>query len=268
MNPGAPGRADMANVTRPHPARMYDYLLGGKDNRAADREAAAKIIAVAPEIRDMAWANRAFLQRAVRYLARDAGITQFLDIGTGSPASPNVHEIAAEHAADPKVAYIDNDPVVHAHANALLTGTGATRVVLADLRDPGKIIAKAVEFLDLAEPVALLLDAVLHFVPDADEPCDIVASLRDALAPGSFMALSHGTTDFHDEEVTATAAAAFDRAVAPLVLRPRDRIARFLRGFTPVDPGLVQLPLWRPDVRPKPVDLAKIGMYAAVAAKD
>jgi hypothetical protein len=247
---------------------MYDYLLGGKDNRAADREAAAKIIAVAPEIRDMARANRAFLQRAVRYLARDAGITQFLDVGTGFPASPNVHEIAAEHAVDPKVAYVDNDPVVHAHANALLTGTGATRVILADLRDPGKIIAEAGEFLDLAKPAALLLVAVLHFVPDADDPCGIVTSLRDALVPGSFLALSHGTTDFHDEEVTATAAAAYDSAAAPLVLRSRDQIARFLHGFTPMDPGLVQPPLWRPDVRPKPVDLTKIGMYAAVAAKN
>jgi hypothetical protein len=258
----------MADVTRPHPARIYDYLLGGKDNRAADREAAAKIIAVAPETRDMARANRAFLQRAVRYLARDAGITQFLDVGTSFPSSPNVHEIAAEYAVDPKVAYVDNDPVVHAHANALLTGTCATRVILADLRDPGKIIAGAGEFLDLAKPVALLLVAVLHFVPNADDPCGIVASLRDALAPGSFLAVSHGTTDFHDADVTTSAVAACDSETTPLVLRPRDQIARFLHGFTPVEPGLVQPPLWRPDVRPKPGDLTNVGMYAAVAVKN
>ncbi len=181
----------------------------------------------------MARANRAFLQRAVRFLARDAGITQFLDVGIGFPASPNVHEIAAEYAVDPKVAYVDNDPVVHAHANALLTGTCATRVILADLRDPGKIIAEAGEFLDLAKPVALLLVAVLDFVSDADDPFGIVASLRDAFAPGSFLTLSHGTTDFHDEDATATAMAACDSVAALLVLRPRDQIARFLRGFTP-----------------------------------
>jgi hypothetical protein len=218
--------ADMVDVTRPHPARMYDYLSGGKDNRAADREAPAKIIAASPETRDMARANRAFLQRAVLYLARDAGITQFLDVGTGFPPSPNVHEIAAEHAADAKVVYIDNDPVVHAHANALLSGTGATRVSFADLRDRGKVIAETGELLDLAKPVALLLVAVLHFVPDADAPRGIVASLRDALAPASFLALSHCTTDFHDEEVIATAAAACDNAAAPLVLRPRDAADR------------------------------------------
>jgi len=258
---------DVIDVTRPHPARMYDYYLGGKDNWAADREAADKILAVVPEVRDMARANRAFLHRAVRHLARDKGITQFLDIGTGIPTSPNVHETAAQHAPGARVAYADNDPVIHAHANALLTGTGTTKIILADLRDPEKIIAAAGEFLDFTKPIGLLLVAILHFIPDNEDPAGIVAAFRDALPPASFLALSHGTTDFHPAEVTGTAAAAYDGAAAPLVLRPRAAIERFLVGFTPEDPGLVQVPLWRPDTRPRPKDLAKIGMYAAVAAR-
>jgi hypothetical protein len=258
---------DGIDVTSPHPARMYDYYLNGKDHWAADREAAEQVLAVAPEVRAIARANRAFLHRAVRYLAGDKGITQFLDIGTGVPTSPNVHETAAAHVTGTRVVYADNDPVVHAHANALLTGTGTTKIILADLRDPAGILAKAGEFLDFSRPVALLLVAILHFIPDDADPAGIVAALSDALAPGSFLALSHGTTDFHPAEVTGTAMAAYDSAAAPLVLRPRAVIERFLDGFTPEDPGLVQVPLWRPDTRPKPAELKKIGMYAAVAAK-
>jgi SAM-dependent methyltransferase len=258
---------DVIDVTRPHPARMYDYYLGGKDHWQADREAAEQVLAVAPEVRAIARANRAFLRRAVRYLARDKGITQFLDIGTGIPTSPNVHETAAGHVTSPKVVYADNDPVIHAHANALLTGTGTTRIILADLHDPDVIIEQASAFLDFTKPVGLLLVAILHFFPDEDDPAGIVATLRDALAPGSLLVVSHGTTDFHPAEVTGTAMAAYDGAAAPLVLRPRAAIERFLDGFTPEDPGLVQAPLWRPDAKPRPGDLKKIGMYAAVAAK-
>jgi SAM-dependent methyltransferase len=219
-------------------------------------------------VRAIAKSNRAFLRRAVRYLAAEKGITQFLDIGTGIPTAPNVHQAAAECAEGTRVAYVDNDPVVHAHANALLTGTGTTKVILADLRDPAAVIGQAGGFLDLNRPVALLLVAVLHFIPDAEDPAGIVATLRDALAPGSYLALAHGTTDFHPAEVTGTAAAAYDTATAPLVLRPRPAIEAFLDGFTPEPPGLVQAPLWRPDVSPKPKELKKIGMYAAVAAKN
>jgi SAM-dependent methyltransferase len=246
---------------------MYDFYLGGKDNWEADREAAAKVVAVAPEIRGVARANRAFLHRAVRFLAGEQGIGQFLDIGTGIPTSPNVHETAAARAGDTRVVYVDNDPVVHAHSNALLTGSGTTRVVFADLRDPQAVIARAAEFLDFTRPVALLLVAVLHFVPDADGPRAVVASLRDALPPGSFLALSHGTADFHPPEVTGTATAAYDGAAAPLVLRSRGQVEQFLDGLAPVDPGLVQLPLWRPDAKPRPAHLKRTGMYAAVAAK-
>jgi hypothetical protein len=227
------------------------------------------VLAVAPEVRAIAQANRAFLTRAVRHLASHEGIAQFLDIGTGIPTSPNVHETAAAHAAiTPRVVYADNDPVIHAHANALLTGTGTTRIVRADLRDPQAIIAGARDFLDFTQPIALLLVAILHFIPDEDDPAGIVAAYRDALPAGSFVVLSHGTTDFHPDEVTGTAASAYDSASAPLVLRPKAAIEKFLAGFTPEPPGLVQAPLWRPDTKPKPKDLQKIGIYAAVAAKN
>jgi hypothetical protein len=256
------------DITRPHPARMYDYYLGGKDHWQADREAAEMILAVAPEVRDMARANRAFLARAVRHLARDKDITQFLDVGTGIPTSPNVHETAAGHITSPKVVYADNDRIIHAHANALLTGTGTTRIILADLRDPETIIAGARDFLDFTQPVALLLVAILHFIPDIENPAGIVAAFRDALPAGSYLALSHGTPDFHPPEIAGTATAAYNAATAPLVLRPKAAIEALLDGFTAEPPGLVQAPLWRPDTKPKPEDLKKIGIYAAVAAKN
>jgi hypothetical protein len=256
------------DVTRPHPARIYDYLLGGKDHYEADRVAAEQILAVAPELRNNAQANRDFLTRAVRHLARDEGVTQFLDIGTGIPTSPSVHQTAAGYCSGPAVLYADNDPLVHAHSNALLAEDGITSNVLADLRDPDKIIDAARHFLDFTRPVALLLAAILHFIPDADDPAGIVAAYRDALPPGSYLVLSHGTTDFHPAEVTGTATSAYDGASAPLVLRPRAAIERLFDGFTLEPPGLVQAPLWQPDTKPEPGDLKKIGVYAAVAAKN
>jgi hypothetical protein len=268
VDPLAATRVPDFDITRPHPARMYDYYLGGKNHWQADRDAAEKILAVAPEVRDIARANRAFLHRAVRYLVRDTGITQFLDIGTGIPTSPNVHETAAGYVTTARVVYADNDPVIHAHANALLTGTGTTRIVLADLRDPDQVIAGARDFLDFTRPVALLLVAILHFIPDAEDPAGIIAAYRDALPAGSFLVLSHGTTDFHPAEVTGTATSAYDSASAPLVLRPKAAIEAFLDGFTAELPGLVQAPLWHPDTKPKPKDLKKTGIYAVVAAKN
>jgi hypothetical protein len=186
------------DTSRPHTARMYDFYLNGKDNYAADRNAAREVLRVAPEIRDTALANRAFLGRAVRYLVRDAGIRQIIDIGTGIPAAGNVHEVAQQAAPDVRVAYVDNDPIVHVHADALLTGTGITSIVLADLRDPEAILGhpQIRELIDFTDPVALLLIAILHFITDEEGPAGIVATLRDALAPGSYLALSHATGDF------------------------------------------------------------------------
>src|ERR1700761_3643358 len=166
---------------RPHPARMYDAYLGGKDNYRADREAVRQILRRWPEVRLIARANRAFLQRAVRFLAREAGIRQFIDIGTGIPSAGNVHEIAGQIAPDAHVVYVDNDPIVHVHANALLTGSGTTAIVLADLRDPGAIVAhpKVRDMIDFTQPVAVLLIAIVHFITDEEDPAAIVATLRD-----------------------------------------------------------------------------------------
>ena len=258
------------DTTRPHPARMYDAYLGGKDNYAADREAVRRILRNWPEVRAMARANRAAMQRMVRFLAGEAGIRQFLDIGTGIPSAGNVHEVAGQVAPGSRVVYVDNDPIVHVHANALLTGSGTTSIVLADLREPGEILAhpKVRELIDFSKPVALLLIAILHFITEEENPYGIVATLRDALPSGSFLALSHGTADFHPPGVAGEAAASYETATAPLVLRTFDRVSAFFDGFELVEPGLVQAPLWRPDGKPpRPKDLAKIGVYAGVGRK-
>jgi hypothetical protein len=258
------------DTTRPHPARMYDAYLGGKDNYAADREAVRQILHSWPEVRAMARANRAAMQRMVRFLAGEAGIRQFLDIGTGIPSAGNVHEVAGQVAPDSRVVYVDNDPIVHVHANALLTGSGNTSIVLADLREPEAILAhpKVRELIDFARPVALLLIAILHFITDEEDPYGIVTTLRDALPSGSFLALSHGTADFHPPGVAGEAAASYQTATAPLVLRTFDRVSAFFDGFELVEPGLVQAPLWRPDGKPpRPKDLAKIGVYAGVGQR-
>jgi SAM-dependent methyltransferase len=255
------------DTTRPHPARMYDAFLGGKDNYAADREAVREVLRAAPEARDTARANRAFLQRAVRFLAGEAGMRQFLDIGTGIPAVGNVHELAAEAAPGVRVVYVDNDPIVHVHANALLTGSGTTRIVLADLREPEAILRhpKVGELIDFSQPVGLLLVAILHFITDQEAPGRIVATLADALAPGSYLALSHATGDFRPE-AAHRAAAVYDQATSTATLRSHEQIAAFFDGWDLVDPGLVQVPLWRPDGKPpRPKDLSKIWIYGGVA---
>jgi hypothetical protein len=180
------------DTTTPHPARIYDALLGGRDGYPADREAARKILRAAPEARDSALANRAFLQRAVRFLAGRAGIGQFLDIGTGIPAAGNVHEVAAQAAPGTRVAYVDNYPIVHVRANAMLADDQTTSIVLADLRDPAGILdhSGVTGLIDFTRPVALLLVAVVHFLTAAEDPAGIIATFRDALPAGSWLALS------------------------------------------------------------------------------
>ena len=253
------------DTSRPHPARMYDAYLGGKDNYAADREAVRQVLRAAPEVRDTARANRAFLQRAVRFLAGEAGIRQFLDIGTGIPTAGNVHAVAAQTARGTRVVYVDNDPIVHTHANALLTGSGTTRIVLADLRDPEAILRhpKVGELIDFSEPVGLLLVAIVHFLTDDEDPTRVIATLRDAVAPGSYIALSHGTRDFRPE-AAQQAAAVYDQATSPITLRGHAQIAALFDGWDLVEPGLVQVPLWRPDGKPRPKDLAKAWIYGGV----
>jgi hypothetical protein len=258
------------NTTVAHPARIYDALLGGKDNYAADREAVRKLLKAAPEARDSARANRAFLQRAVRYLVGEAGIRQIIDIGTGIPAAGNVHEVAGQMAPETRVVYVDNDTIVHVHANALLTGTGTTGIVLADLRDPGAILAhpKVRALIDFTRPVALLLVAIMHFIRDDEDPPGIIAAFRDALAPGSYLALSHATGDIRPD-AARSAAAVYDDATSTVTLRTREEVTALFGGWDLVDPGLVQVPLWRPDGKPpRPRDLSRVWIYGGVARKN
>jgi hypothetical protein len=254
------------DTTTPHPARMYDALLGGKDNYAADRQAVQQLLKAAPEARYSARANRAFLQRAVRFLSAEAGIRQFIDVGTGIPSAGNVHEVAVPGT---RVAYVDNDPIVHVHANALLTGSGTTSIILADLREPEAILAhpKVRALVDVTQPVALLLVAIMHFITGAEDPARILAVFRDALPAGSYLALSHATADFRPA-AAHDAAAVYDQATSPVTLRTRAQVAAFFDGWDLIEPGLVQVPLWRPDGRrPRRQELERAWVYGGVARK-
>jgi hypothetical protein len=238
------------DITVANHARVYDYLLGGKDNYAADREAAAATLEVWPGFAFAARANRAFLGRVVRYLAGEAGIRQFLDIGTGIPTAGNTHQIAQAIAPESRVVYVDYDPVVLAHARALLTSNdvGATEYIHADLRDTELILSQAREFLDFTQPVAVTLIAILHAIPDADDPHSIVARLMDAVPAGSYLALSHGSSDL----LTGDARDGFEDVMSRMAqqqftLRSRDQVARFFTGMDIVEPGIVPLEDWRPD---------------------
>jgi len=245
-------------LDRPHPARVYDYLLGGKDNFAADRAAAQAGLEANPNSRIPPRENRAFLRRVVRYLARDAGISQFLDIGTGIPTSPNVHEIAQDADPRARVVYVDNDPIVLAHARALLTSgpVGKTAYIDADVRDVGKILSSADlrQTLDMDRPVALLLIAVMHFIADEDDPWDLAARLLAELPAGSYLALSHLTGDF-DPAAWEGVAAVYRRSGVTMQVRPLAAVERFFTGLDVLDPGVVSLPRWRPD----PNDLGQPG---------
>ena len=253
----------------PHPARVYDWLLGGKDNFAADREAGQKILELGVEARAAARANRAALQRGVRMLAR-AGIDQFLDIGTGIPSAGNTHQVVQEVDPAARVVYVDNDPIVLAHARALMSGAGhgATAVLQADLREPKRILAsdEVRRLLDLDRPVALLLAAVLHFVPDSAEPYDVVATLMDALPRGSHLLLTHATNGVKDKDAEDGVTKAYSAASAGLHIRSPQEIARFFTGLDLLEPGLVWAPLWRPDT-PPPVGSDQLGILAGVAVK-
>ena len=231
-----------------HIARVYDYWLGGKDNFAADRAAAEQAIAAYPDIVFSVRANRAFLARAVRHLAGEAGIRQFLDIGTGIPASSNTHEVAQSVAPESRVVYVDNDPVVLAHARALLTSGphGATSYLDADLRDIGRVLSTAAETLDFSQPVAVMLMAILQHIDDADDPWAIVATLLDAVPAGSYLALSHPASDI-EAEAQGELARRLNRTMAEgVTLRDHAQVTRFFSGLEVVEPGLVRVPEWRP----------------------
>ncbi|MFJ5231769.1 SAM-dependent methyltransferase [Kitasatospora sp. NPDC088391] len=253
----------------PHPARMYDYYLGGKDNFPADRAAAEQVVALSPLVRISAQANRAFLQRAVRLLA-ESGVRQFLDIGTGIPSAGNTHEIAQSVDPSARVAYLDNDPIVLVHGRALLAGAepGSVSVLQADLREPKAILADPAvrDLLDLDRPVALQLFAILHFIDDADDPYAIVRTLVDALPSGSYLALSHATGDFVPQEDADRGPAIYRAATAQLTMRTREQVLRFFDGLELLEPGLVTAPQWRPDQEPRDTD-AQVAIWAGVARK-
>ncbi|GAA5049154.1 SAM-dependent methyltransferase [Streptomyces similanensis] len=256
------------DTSKPHPARMYDYFLGGKDNYEVDQRAAERFMKAAPEVRAGVLANRRFLHRAVRHVVAEGGVRQILDVGTGLPTEPNVHQIAQAVAPDTRIAYVDNDPIVSTHSMALLDGAGGTSVVLGDLRDPHAILGhpEVRRLVDFGRPVALLLVAVVHFLSEADDPAGVVATLRDALPAGSYLVLSHATGDVHDDR-REDAAAVYKNATATLNLRPHDRILDFFGDFTLLDPGLVKVTDWRPD-EPLEQDAPPIGIYGGVARKD
>jgi hypothetical protein len=245
--PGA-GRSMPFDTSVAHIARVYDYWLGGKDNFAADREAADQALAAYPDLVGSVRANRAFLARAVRLLAGQAGIRQFLDIGTGIPAVNNTHEVAQAVAPASRIVYVDNDPIVLAHARALLTSgpKGATSYVDTDLRDTGQVLAGAAEVLDFARPVAVLLIAVLHLIGDEDHPHDIVGRLMAAAAPGSYLALSHVASDI-EPEAAAEVARRLNRMVAQQgTYRSHGEVARFFDGLELIEPGVTAIQHWRP----------------------
>jgi O-methyltransferase involved in polyketide biosynthesis len=233
----------------PNIARVYDYLLGGKDNFTADREAGDMVIAAYPGIVRGVKANRAFLGRAVRYLAREAGIRQFLDIGPGMPTAGNTHEVAQSVSPASRVVYVDNDPVVLSHARALLRSgpQGAAAFVEADLRDVGKVLAEAGQMLDLSEPVAVVMLAVLHFLPD-DAVYDTVSALMAAVVPDSFVAISHIARDIEAESITEIVRNSRKGPHQPeMYPRTRDEVTRLFTGLELVEPGVVALQDWRPD---------------------
>jgi len=250
-----------------HPARVYDYWLGGKDNFAADREAAERVLAVVPDMRFRVRANRAFLARATKYLAGEAGIKQFLDIGTGIPSANNTHEVAQSAEPETRVVYVDNDPIVLSHARALLASgpRGATQYVDGDLRESDKII-KAAAILDFSQPIALMLLGIMHLVADDEDPYRIVAQLMDALPPGSYLALSHPGSDTHHGQAEAQRRYN-ERVSTPQQLRSRDEVMRFFEGLEFVEPGLVQVHLWRPDPTGEVPAAGAVSAWGAAARK-
>jgi SAM-dependent methyltransferase len=261
---GAPAAFDTSVA---HVARVYNYWLGGKDNFAADRAAGEQAIKAFPNIPLSARANRAFLARAVRFLAGEIGIRQFLDIGTGIPSANNTHEVAQLVAPEARIVYVDNDPVVLTHARALLTSNaaGATDYIDADLRHPLQILEGAARTLDFQRPVAVMLMAILQHVPDGEDPYEVVATLRDALPPGSYLALSHPARDI-DAAAMAKMAQVLNQMMAEKVtFRDRAEVARFFDGLELVEPGMVQASRWRPGSEAEAASPA--ALWAGVALK-
>jgi hypothetical protein len=254
----------------PSPARMYNYFLGGKDHYEADRKAADQVIAAIPEVRVFARENRAFLRRAVRFLVRECGIRQIIDIGTGLPTEGNVHEVAKEYDPDIRVVYVDHDPVVLAHGRDMLNGVPGTAIIGRDLLDPAAILAdeELLELIDFTEPTAVLLVAVVHFISDYARPADLIDQLVRPLAPGSYVALTHATSDSRPQEAAAVERI-YRGTTTDIHARTRDQVLALLGGnLELVEPGLVWGPSWRPEAGAPPAcDPADSNMYAMMARK-
>ena len=231
-----------------HPARVYDYWLGGKDNFAADRAAGEQALKAYPQLAEAVRANRAFLARAVRFLTGTAGVRQFLDIGTGIPSADNTHEVAQREAPDSRIVYVDNDPIVLLHAQTLLrsTAAGACDYIQADLRDPARILSEAGRTLDFGQPVALMLLAILQFIEDSADPWALVAQLMAPLPPGSYLVISHPTDDFNPNRQGESIQRYNERVAEQATLRGHDETARFFAGLELVEPGVVAVAKWRP----------------------
>jgi hypothetical protein len=247
---GGSGRDDQPSfdTSVAHQARIYDYWLGGKDNYAADRKAAEAAIAAYPGVATGARANRQFLARAVRHLAGEAGIRQFLDIGTGIPTANNTHEVAQSAAPDSRIVYVDYDPVVLLHARALLASHDDGRIdyLDADLRDTGSILVRAQQTLDFSRPVAIMLIAILHAVEDADDPYEIVATLVEAVPPGSYLVMSHVASDIDAEQIAEATARLNQQSHQRFTLRNHAQVTRFFGGLELLAPGVVRVEEWRP----------------------
>jgi hypothetical protein len=258
-----PGR--VPDFTVPSAARMYDYFLSGKDNFAADREAAERVIAAYPETRRLALANRRFVTRAVWYLA-EHGVRQFIDLGSGLPTSPNVHEVARQVRADARVVYVDSDPVVASHGRVLCDIDSGVGFVEQDIRYPRDILGddRLRRLIDFSAPVAVLAVAIVHFMPDADDPGEIVAAFRSPMAPGSYLVLSHATSDGADDRVLSEIASVYETSTASAVPRTAASIMDFFTGFDLIEPGLVDVSQWRSEMPEKPT---KIRFLAGVGRK-
>ncbi|MFD9984512.1 SAM-dependent methyltransferase [Streptomyces massasporeus] len=255
------------DISVPSVSRMYDYYLGGSHNFEVDREAARRAMEFMPGLPKVMQANRAFMRRAVRYAA-GRGISQFLDIGSGIPTFGNVHEVAQAARPGARVVYVDHDPVAVAHSQAVLEGIDDAGVVAADLRKPQEILRspEVERLIDLNQPVALLLVAILHFVEDEDDPYGAVAELREALAPGSLLVLTHASYEGIPlpPERAGGAVDVYEDIRNPLIMRSREEIARFFEGYDMVEPGLVAMPHWRPDTAPEDEDPYAFSGFAGV----
>jgi len=251
----------------PHIARVYDYWLGGTDNFPADRAMGERTMQAYPNLALSVRANRAFLARAVRFLTTEAGIRQFLDIGTGIPTANNTHEVAQRAAPESRIVYVDHDPVVLAHAKALLTSTpeGATGYLDADLRDPDTILAAAADTLDFSQPVAVMLIAVLHFIGDDADASAIMNRLTGACAPGSFVAISHAASDIDAEQMAEMVRRLNQSTAEKTTLRDRAGVTRLFDGLELVEPGVIRAAEWRPDSAEEAASPA--ALWAGVARK-